>query len=685
MYCYSCMRNNPDGTRICAYCGKEIKADNYPHHLKPGTVLDNKYLVGNSIGEGGFGITYVGLDTSLEMKIAIKEFYPSGYANRNNTLTNKVTLNFQNEGEYFRNGKESFLCEAKNIAKFHGEKSIVDVRAFFEENDTAYIIMEYLDGENLSEKLNTSGMFESVELFRLFLPVMRTLGKMHHESVIHRDISPENVRMVSDGTLKLMDFGSARYFAGMKKKTMSVQFKPGFAPFEQYNPKGNQGPWTDVYGLCATIYKCITGVTPADPLERCQTSSGKDILKKPSELGTQISEALESVLMYGMEIYPENRCKNMEELIRITEDALIGNKTVVGYDWSAATTGTSYKTSASDEPYKTKFANNDKVAHTVVDNECVNDGLFPAAANKSAPRKKNPVIITSLIVSISVIAAVAGVVCFYTLNQSKNNDIVATDSTEESDTTDESGQGGISGTETDDKVIMTNVSGKKLSDAQNELNALGLEIDTAYEESSEFAEGYVIRQSIQPDRILNKGDTVMLFVAKEASHREDEDSAGDDVSQSNYVILYCCASDYVTLRDRPSRSGNEITKIYTRDSVKYLSSTGDFYYVDYNGDKGYVLKEFFSQDKNAALNYGAGNSSVTNSNVLYCCASDYASLRSGASRDSGVITRISSREAVTYLGSSGEFYRVSFKGQTGYVLKNYFSASPDAPLNYGDN
>ena len=342
-------------------------------------------------------------------------------------------------------------------------------------------------------------------------------------------------------------------------------------------------------------------------------------------------------------------------------------------------------TSASDEPYKTKFANNDKVAHTVVDNECVNDGLFPAAANKSAPRKKNPVIITSLIVSISVIAAVAGVVCFYTLNQSKNNDIVATDSTEESDTTDESGQGGISGTETDDKVIMTNVSGKKLSDAQNELNALGLEIDTAYEESSEFAEGYVIRQSIQPDRILNKGDTVMLFVAKEASHREDEDSAGDDVSQSNYVILYCCASDYVTLRDRPSRSGNEITKIYTRDSVKYLSSTGDFYYVDYNGDKGYVLKEFFSQDKNAALNYGTGNSSVTNSNVLYCCASDYASLRSGASRDSGVITRISSREAVTYLGSSGEFYRVSFKGQTGYVLKNYFSASPDAPLNYGDN
>ena len=109
MYCYNCMCKNPDDAKICMKCGKKMIADDHPHHLKPGTILDNKYLVGNAIGEGGFGITYVGLDLTLDMKIAIKEFYPSGYANRNNTVSNNVTLNFQNEGEYFKTGRESFL------------------------------------------------------------------------------------------------------------------------------------------------------------------------------------------------------------------------------------------------------------------------------------------------------------------------------------------------------------------------------------------------------------------------------------------------------------------------------------------------------------------------------------------------------------------------------------------------
>ena len=247
-----------DGSRHCSFCGKSTEPHVHPHHLKPGTILHNQYLVGNSIGEGGFGITYVGKDLSLDMKIAIKEYYPSGYANRNNTVSNKVTLNYQNEGEYFQNGVEHFLREAKSIAKFHNEIGIVDVRAFFEENDTAYIIMEYLEGENLSDKIRSGEKFEASEIFKLFLPMMNTLDKMHRENIIHRDITPENVRILPDGTLILMDFGSARYYSGMEKKTMSVQFKPGYAPFEQYNKNGNQGPWTDVYGLCATIYKCIT-------------------------------------------------------------------------------------------------------------------------------------------------------------------------------------------------------------------------------------------------------------------------------------------------------------------------------------------------------------------------------------------------------------------------------------------
>ena len=300
MYCYECMNEIKDGSKHCGYCGKSTEINVHPHHLKPGTILHNQYLVGNSIGEGGFGITYVGKDLSLDMKIAIKEYYPSGYANRNNTVSNNVTLNYQNEGSYFQNGVEHFLREAKSIAKFHNERGIVDVRAFFEENDTAYIIMEYLDGENLSDKIRSGEKYEASEIFRLFLPMMNTLEKMHRENIIHRDISPENIRINPNGELTLMDFGSARYYSGMEKKTMSVQFKPGYAPFEQYNKNGNQGPWTDVYGLCATIYKCITGVTPVDSLERSQNDS----LELPSSLGAKISEPLEKVLMYGMAISP---------------------------------------------------------------------------------------------------------------------------------------------------------------------------------------------------------------------------------------------------------------------------------------------------------------------------------------------------------------------------------------------
>ena len=318
MYCYECMNEINDGDSYCAHCGKLVKPDEYPHHLAPGTILHGQYLVGNSIGEGGFGITYIGRDLNLDIRIAIKEFFPSGYANRNNTVTNRVTLNFKNEGEYFRDGKESFLEEARKIEKFRKEDGIVDVRTCFEENDTAYIIMEYLDGMNLSRKISGGNTFAPEEIFRRFIPMMHTLDKLHSADIIHRDISPENIRLLSDGTLKLMDFGSARYFAGLEKRTMSVQFKEGYAPFEQHNKKGNQGPWTDVYGLCATIYKCVTGKTPVDSLERCQN----DTLKKPSELGVRISEPLERVLMYGMAIYPENRCKSMGELIEITEKAL---------------------------------------------------------------------------------------------------------------------------------------------------------------------------------------------------------------------------------------------------------------------------------------------------------------------------------------------------------------------------
>ena len=318
------MKELKTDAKFCPYCGKNPSEQNPPHQLAAGTVLNKKYLIGNAIGEGGFGITYVGIDQTLDIKIAVKEYFPAGYANRFNTYTNDVTINYNNTNDYFSHGKDNFLREAKSIAKFSQETGIVDVREYFTENNTAYIVMEYLDGKNLSKYISENGLFAPDEIFRLMLPLMRALDRMHSENVIHRDLSPDNIMFLKSGLLKITDFGSARYFSEEGAKTMSVLLKPGYAPYEQYSRKSAQGPWTDVYGLCATIYKCITGVTPVDSLDRC----GGDDLKPPSQLGVRISTALENALMYGLAVYSKDRCKSMGELISLTEQALSSNSPI---------------------------------------------------------------------------------------------------------------------------------------------------------------------------------------------------------------------------------------------------------------------------------------------------------------------------------------------------------------------
>lgn len=297
-------------------CMKENIPDPYVHHLRPGTVLDDRFLVGNALGEGGFGITYIGLDLTLDIKVAIKEYYPNGFANRSNQ-TQTVTATGEAHAGFFEKGKLRFLQEAQNIAKFSSEPGIVNVREYFEENNTAYIVMGYLDGEDLGSRLKNHGVFPAEEMFRLILPVADSLQKIHDAGIIHRDISPDNIMYRPAGTLTLMDFGSARYYTN-EEKELSVVLKKGYAPEEQYRKNGQQGPWTDVYSLSATIYRCITGEVPEESLDRMRA----DQLKRPSELGVRISEPLERILMYGLEVFREDRCSSMQEFAGLIRKAL---------------------------------------------------------------------------------------------------------------------------------------------------------------------------------------------------------------------------------------------------------------------------------------------------------------------------------------------------------------------------
>lgn len=312
--CPGCMRELQNKAQIncCPHCGYKFNDANIAsHQLRPYTLLDGKYMVGKVIGEGGFGITYLGYDINLEIAVAIKEFYPNGYVTRDAGTTAKVTIFAGNNEKDIQKWRDNFIREARSLARFSNLNGIVEVRDFFNENDTAYIVMEYIDGTTLKSYLKQcGGKIPQDKVFSMMEPVINSLAKVHEAGVIHRDISPDNIMITKTGAMKLLDFGAARDISANGEKSLSVMLKPGYAPEEQYRTRGSQGPWSDVYALCATIYKCITGVTPVESMERLRN----DDLKMPSALGISIDPNKEAALAKGMAVIAENRFQNMNQL-----------------------------------------------------------------------------------------------------------------------------------------------------------------------------------------------------------------------------------------------------------------------------------------------------------------------------------------------------------------------------------
>ena len=310
--CPWCIKNNDDNAIFCAKCGKSMAVNNEPHQLPVGTMLYDRYYIGAVLRQGGFGITYIGCDTRLDKKVAIKEYYPSDFVNRVTEHSIKVTISAGDKKNLYEKELMRFNEEAKTLAKFAGEKNIVNVTDWFNENDTAYMVMEYVDGKDLDEILASREKMSFAEVYRLLRPIIQTLGRVHGEGLLHRDISPANIKVLPDGTPILLDFGAARQFGGLSEYSYSVVLKPGYAPPEQYDPHGKQGAWTDVYAMCATIYRAITGIVPQNSFTR----TGTDTLKMPSSEGAVITPPEELVLMKGLSVSIENRIRTMEELDR---------------------------------------------------------------------------------------------------------------------------------------------------------------------------------------------------------------------------------------------------------------------------------------------------------------------------------------------------------------------------------
>ena len=319
-FCPGCMAKTAPVDGKCPVCGCNVNMENAPHQLPVNTILYGRYIVGRVLGAGGFGITYIGYDLKLDGRVAIKEYYPSGAANRSVSLTVYPTA--EGNGNPFETGKERFLKEARVLSGFIEDSSIVTLRDYFEENGTAYIVMEYLDGEDLSHYAVRHGKFTFDEALDLLEPAMLALDKVHKKGLIHRDISPSNLMVLSDGRIKVLDFGAARLQSVNGELSLSVMLKPGYAPIEQYSTHGEQGPWTYVYAMSATFYRLITGKAPTSATDRTCGSA----VELPSALGVKITPAQEGALMHGLALQSADRTQTMAGLA----ESLRAKKTVHG-------------------------------------------------------------------------------------------------------------------------------------------------------------------------------------------------------------------------------------------------------------------------------------------------------------------------------------------------------------------
>ena len=393
--CPGCMRELPQNrikdlgkdTARCPYCGFCLSEyQQNPRCLPPDTILAGKYLVGKILGEGGFGITYMGYDLNMKTRVAIKEYFPVELVTRDTTRrtagggqscgssapgasvsggnglsapgvpapdssgltaggisssgggSDRVISLSGEKSKTYQQGLKKYVDEARNVSQFADIPGIVSVKDFFYENNTAYIVMEYIEGISLKEYLKQKGgKVSEEEALAILRPVLEALEKVHAAGIVHRDISPDNIMLTfteegkagagqsgvsavygNIGAVKLIDFGAARMTSKNDQKSLTIILKHGYAPEEQYRSHGEQGPWTDVYALCAVLYRMLTGKVPEPAMDRLFS----DGLKRPEELGAKVSQRVSETIMKGLAVKKEDRIQSVRDLM----DALYEGK-----------------------------------------------------------------------------------------------------------------------------------------------------------------------------------------------------------------------------------------------------------------------------------------------------------------------------------------------------------------------
>lgn len=310
--CMGCMRQIEEQLSTCPYCGfNETTLRQESYYLDPGTIVGGKYILGRVLSYGGHTVSYLGMDAEINRKVIVKEYLPSDFSTRSEG-EKEITI-YSGDGQIqFDRGLTNFINEASSIQRLHNTEGIAQIYDCVPENDTGYVISEYVEGQTLKEVLDSGTKYSVKEAKAFIIKILRGLSQVHKSNTIHCDISPETIMITNSGDIKLLDFGATRYVTTANSKSLSIILKRGYAPEEQYRSRGVRGPWTDVYALGAVMYRMITGIVPQESVERVLD----DQLKEPSKLGISIPDNTENALMNALNVYQEERTPSAEAFLK---------------------------------------------------------------------------------------------------------------------------------------------------------------------------------------------------------------------------------------------------------------------------------------------------------------------------------------------------------------------------------
>lgn len=511
--CLGCMEQYDDEFEVCPYCGYvEGTSAEVAYHIQPGEILVFRYIIGKVLGYGSFGVTYLGWDSLLEKKVAIKEYLPNEFATRAEGSSEVIIFDGEKEKQ-FTIGKDKFSDEAKKLAAFNKENGIITVYDQFEDNGTSYIVMDYFEGETLQQLMNREGRLPYERAIEIVLPILKSLQSVHDAHIIHRDISPDNIYITKDNQVKLLDFGAARYASTNMSKSLSAIYKQGFAPYEQYQSSKEQGPWSDVYALAATLYYMITGIIPQESMNRLTKEDDK--LIPPKKIIKEIPKNLNNAIMNAMIVYPTQRTQSVTEFKNEIENIQTQIKKIqypkkfLIPQWAKMmTAGTSallvilcLLIGVGVIDLSTILGDSSK--KLLKDNETYIPGLLNMYLDEAEAQADDSDVVLQIIDKVQ--------------NEKVDANKIMSQDPRAGLITIKDGVVNVVVSKGEQEAVVPDVTYEREAMAKSKIEAAGFNVKIVEEEKEGFVQGIVIKQSIEGNRIYGVGGTITLTIAKKTT------------------------------------------------------------------------------------------------------------------------------------------------------------------------